>query len=171
MISLKPITTEEVSLYKAVRLRALRDTPTAFGSTFARESLFSDADWLRRAAGRTDVASIGYLALEDGEGCGLVGGFLEDEDPTQAHLVSMWTAPTHRRRGVGRLLVGAVLEWARRQKAETLRLTVTSNNSVAIRFYEGRGFTMTGEAQPYPNDPALVEFGMSRPTFLTAQFD
>ena len=79
----------------------------------------------------------------------------------------MWTAPTHRRRGVGRLLVGAVLEWAKRQKVETLRLAVTSNNFAAIRFYEGLGFTMTGETQPYPNDPALVEFTMSRPTSPT----
>lgn len=167
MITLKPVTTEEVSIFKVVRLRALQDSPTAFGSTFARESLLSDAEWLRRAAGRTDVASIGYLAMEDDEVCGLVVGFLDDEDLTQAHLVSMWTAPIDRRRGVGRLLVGAVLEWAKLQKVETLRLAVTSNNSVAIRFYEGLGFTMTGETQPYPNDPALVEFAMSCPTSFT----
>ena len=53
----------------------------------------------------------------------------------------MWTAPTHRRQGVGRLLVGAILDWARQRGARTLRLMVTSNNEPAISFYQRLGFT------------------------------
>ena len=75
----------------------------------------------------------------------------------------MWTAPTHRQRGVGRLLVDRILEWTRERKVRALRLMVVCNNETAIKFYEHLGFTRTGRTEPYPNDPALIEYEMSRP--------
>ena len=75
----------------------------------------------------------------------------------------MWVAPSHHRHGVGRLLVDGIIDWARGQRAEKLRLSVTSNNDVASRFYGRIGFTKTGNTEPYPNDPALMEFEMIRP--------
>ena len=95
--------------------------------------------------------------------CGIAGSFLDQDDATRAHLVSIWTAPTHRRRGIGRLLVNEVLEWARLRRARTLQLMVTSNNEPAILFYQRLGFTLTGRTESYPNDPALIEYEMSRP--------
>ena len=41
-------------------------------------------------------------------------------------------------------------------------LMVTSNNEAALRFYEQLGFNRTGRTEPYPNDPALIEYEMSR---------
>ena len=46
MITLAPLTTQNVQLFKMVRLQALQDTPSAFNSTYARETLFADADWI-----------------------------------------------------------------------------------------------------------------------------
>ncbi len=75
----------------------------------------------------------------------------------------MWVAPSHRRTGTGRILVDAIETWARSAGAHTLQLMVTSNNLPAISFYERLGFTKTGRTEPYPNDPALIEFQMSKP--------
>lgn len=149
--------------FRAVRLRALRDTPSAFGSTYAREQQLSDAEWLKRVAQWNGDRSVAYLAWDGDAPCGIVAGFLEADEPAMAHLVSMWVAPTHRRSGVGRLLVNAVIDWARSKRATTLRLMVTSNNDVARRFYERLGFTPTGRTEPYSNDAALFEFEMIRP--------
>jgi ribosomal protein S18 acetylase RimI-like enzyme len=88
---------------------------------------------------------------------------LNEQDSTRAQLVSMWTAPAHRQRGVGRLLVNEVLNWASSRNALTLLLMVTSNNEPAIRFYERLGFTRTGRTEPHPNDPAVFEYEMSQP--------
>ena len=55
-----------------------------------------------------------------------------------------------------------VLEWARGRSARALQLMVTSNNEPAMRFYERLGFTRTGRTEPYPNDPAVIEFEMAR---------
>lgn len=162
MATLKPISSESVASFKSVRLGALRDTPSAFGSTYAKESRLSDAEWEQRAAQWHGDRSICYLAWDGDQPCGIAASFLDRDDATQAHLASVWVPPSHRGRGVGRLLVDGILDWARGRRVEKMCLTVTSNNDVARRFYERLGFAKTGKMLPYPNDPALVEFEMIR---------
>jgi len=81
----------------------------------------------------------------------------------------MWTAPTHRQRGVGQLLVDQILVWARARGVCSLQLMVTSNNEPAMRFYQRLGFTRTGRTEPYPNDPAVIEYEMSMPILEPAR--
>ena len=149
-------------IFKDVRLRASRDTPSAFGSTYAKESQLSEDDWIDRASQRTGERSIGYLAMDDGVACGIAAGFLDEHEASRAHLVSMWISPTHRRLGVGRSLVSAIIAWAQTRAVRTLHLMVTSNNESAIRFYESLGFARTGRTEAYPNDVKLIEYEMSR---------
>ena len=162
MTVLHPITPELAAAYKAVRLRALQDTPSAFGSTYLRESQFSDEEWRQRAANLCSQRGMGYLALCDGEYGGIAGCLLEQNDPGKASLVSMWVAPEQRRTGVGRLLVKAIEAWARERGAERLRFMVTSRNYAAMEFYERLGFARTGRTEPYPNDPELIEYEMDK---------
>jgi ribosomal protein S18 acetylase RimI-like enzyme len=163
MIILKPITPESVAIFKATRLAALQNTPLAFGSTYAKESQLSEEQWKQRVTQWNSDRSICYLSWDDGQPCGIAASFFDHDEPTKAHLVSMWVAPLHRQRGVGRLLVNGIIEWARQQGAQMLRLSVTSCNDAAIGFYQRLGFTKTGNTEPYPNDPALLEFEMIRP--------
>jgi ribosomal protein S18 acetylase RimI-like enzyme len=165
VIRLAPISPQNAETFKVVRLRALQDTPSAFGSTYAKEAQLTDDDWVKRAErwGTTAEGSAGYIAMDGDFACGLVCSFLDQEDATRAHLISMWTAPTHRRQGLGRRLVNEVLAWARSRGATTMWLMVTSSNEAAMTFYEGMGFTRTGRTEPYPNDPAVIEYEMSRP--------
>jgi GNAT superfamily N-acetyltransferase len=128
VIVIKPVTPLNTSVFKAVRLRALQDTPHAFGSTYAKESQFPDSEWLARGERMNGETGSGFLAMDGETACGIVGSFLDQNDPTQAHVISMWTAPTHRLQGIGRLLVNEVLEWARRRNARSLVLMVTRSN-------------------------------------------
>ena len=162
MIVIVPITPLNAFVFKAVRLRALEDAPHAFSSTYAKESQFADPEWLARAERMNGERGAGFLAMDGENACGIVGSFLDQNDPTRALLVSMWTAPSHRRQGVGHLLVEEVLNWARSRKVRTLLLMVTSNNESAMRFYERLGFSKTGYTEPYPNDPAVIEYEMLR---------
>jgi len=163
VIVIQPITPRNVFVFRAVRLRALEDTPQAFTSTYAKESQLAESEWLARAERMNGARGVGFLAMDGEDGCGMVGAFLEPNDPSRALLVSMWTAPTHRRQGVGRLLVEEVLRWAHLRRARTLLLMVTANNQSAIGFYERLGFTRTGRTEPYPNNPAVLDHEMSRP--------
>jgi ribosomal protein S18 acetylase RimI-like enzyme len=100
-----------------------------------------------------------YLEMGAGVAVGIARSHLDHDDATRAHLVSMWTAPTHRQQGIGGLLVNEIIDWARLHKAHTLQLMVTSSNEPAILFYQRLRFALT---EPYPNDPALIEYQMSR---------
>ena len=162
MISLLPITPKHAMIFKAVRLRALQESPSAFGSNYAKEVQLTDGDWMERTLRWNGEQGIGFLAMDDGTPCGMVGSFLDEHDPTRADLISMWTADTHRNQGIGRTLVEAVVDWARQRGAGTVLLMVTSNNKSAIAFYERLGFSKTGRTEPYPNDAALFEYEMSR---------
>jgi len=162
MIMLDPITAQNVPLFREVRLCALRDTPSAFGSTYEKELQLTDADWLERALRWNGEKGIGFLAMDGSVGCGIAGSFLDEDDRTRAHLISMWTAPTHRQQGVGRLLVNEIAIWARLRGADLLQLMVTSSNDAARLFYQRLGFARTGRTEPYPNDPGLIEYEMAR---------
>ena len=162
MVTIEPITAKDVSLFKTVRLRALQEAPFAFSSTYAREAEFDDTEWLRRVERMNGAKGVGFLAMAGDAGCGIAGAFLDANDATRAQLVSMWTDPAHRQRGIGRLLVNEILRWAHLRGARTLLLMVTSNNDAAMRFYERLGFMRTGRTESFPNDPAVLEYEMSR---------
>jgi len=162
LITIERITAQNAFVFKTVRLAALQNTPHAFGSTYAKESQFDDAEWLRRVVRMNGEKGIGFLAMDGNHACGIVGAFLDVNDAKRAQLVSMWTAPTHRHQRVGRQLVDAIIGWARLRHARAMLLMVTSNNQPAMRFYERLGFTRTGRTEPYPNDPSVIEYEMSR---------
>jgi ribosomal protein S18 acetylase RimI-like enzyme len=163
MAHLEQISQANAMTFKAIRLAAILDSPSAFGSTYAKESLLSDADWVKRAADWSSHRSIGYLAMEEGRACGIAAAFLNEHDPTKAHVISMWIAPSHRRHGIGGLLIEAINAWAESRGAQRLELMVTSNNIAALDFYQRIGFSKTGNTEPYPNDSNLFEYEMHRP--------
>lgn len=166
MIILKPITPQTALLFKAVRLRALRESPQAFSSTYMKESQLSDEEWIQRSERWKGENAIGYLAfdeLDQRNACGLVACYAAHEGVPHGHVMSMWVDPGFRRAGVGRMLIDALKSWAGTRGLPELRLMVTSVNQGAISFYERVGFRMSGAIAPYPNDPAIVEYEMLLP--------
>jgi len=96
MITIDPIHVERVRLFKSTRLAALRDTPTAFGSTHADEVKLTDEEWISRVSKWNGPRSTAVLAMDEDHACGIAAGFFEQSDPAAATLVSMWVAPKHR---------------------------------------------------------------------------
>ncbi len=160
MPTIEPLSLQLTEEFRAVRLRALKDTPTAFGSTYAKESRFSDSDWLQRVDTWNGPGGVCFLGMDEGAPCGIIAGYFDKNVAQRAWVASMWVAPTHRRTGLGTMLMDAVKSWANKLGAAELRLMVTSNNAAAMRFYERCGYTFTGTAGPYQNDPALYEYEM-----------
>jgi GNAT superfamily N-acetyltransferase len=112
---------------KEIRLAALLDIPSAFGSTYADEVTRTEEHWMHRAllasSGRDSTV---FLAWMDGRAVGIVGGYRPDPSAGAVELVSMWTAPDARRSGVGGLLVQAVTDWAIEKSAMDGRLPSTN---------------------------------------------
>ena len=143
---------------KRVRLAALLDTPSAFGSTYEAESRNTDGRWAELADERAEGAEHAtFFALDGDEPVGLVGGHRLDEHTVE--LVSMWTDPSARGVGVGARLVDTVVAWA---DGGTVELWVTRGNDAALRLYQRCGFVETGDFQPLPSDPCKDETRMRR---------
>lgn len=162
MIEIKRITPETAFVFKEVRLRALAESPTAFSSTYARESQFPDEEWRRRAERCSgDGKDAMFMAFENEAVCGIAGTLRDPENAGRAQLVSMWVDPAHRRAGVGKALIDAVVEWNSARGVAELAMMVTDVNVAAIALYERLGFAKTGVTEQYPNDPSILEYEMT----------
>jgi ribosomal protein S18 acetylase RimI-like enzyme len=160
MPTLEQLSPRLVKEFRTVRLRALKEDPTAFTGTYAKESQLPESDWPKVAAKWNGDGGVCYLGMDEGAPCGIIAGYFDKDDPRRVYVASMWVAPTHRRTGLGTMLMNAVQLWAANLGAGELRLMVTSRNATAISFYEQRGFIFTGMTGPYANDPALFEYEM-----------
>jgi GNAT superfamily N-acetyltransferase len=162
VISVRRIRPDEGGLLRGVRLAALLDAPSAFGSTHAAESDRPDAEWDERAAaGAEGHDRVTFFAIDGSDVVGLAGGYREEPGRPAIDLVSMWTDPRARRTGVGRALVQAVLDWAD-ANGDEVSLWVTRGNDAAHALYESMGFVDTDEVQPLPSDPCKDEVRMVR---------
>jgi ribosomal protein S18 acetylase RimI-like enzyme len=162
MVTIEQLSPHFALQLKRVRLTALRDTPSAFSSTYTRECRRSNEDWLKLASAWNSAQSVFYIAMDEGAPCGMIAGKFDENAPRRAWVLSMWVAPAHRRSGLGAALMDEVERWARGLAICELHLHVTSNNMTAQNFYEKCGFTRTGITQPYQNDPALFEYEMAK---------
>jgi GNAT superfamily N-acetyltransferase len=150
-------------LLKAVRLAALEESPSAFGSTHAAEVDQPDDHWAARAVlGSTGGHSVTFFAVVEQSAVGIVGGYRPDPAASSIELVSMWVAPAHRRARIAANLVEAVVGWASDNNATSVELWVTRGNQAAVKLYEAAGFRPTGEYQPLPSDPCKDELRMRR---------
>ena len=163
MIVVREITEDDWEQMRDVRLAALAEAPSAFGSSYAREVAFTEEQWRGRISersatffARVDSADSAPVAAAP---AGLTGVYVEDGT---ANLVSMWVRPSARGLGAGKALIEAAAAWAKARGFAALLLWVTEANTSARRLYDQCGFTPTGERQPLPSDPALTEIGMSR---------
>lgn len=158
MVLVREITADDWELMRDVRLSALAEAPSAFGSSYAREAAFGEPQWRGRISDRS-VTFFAHVDPAVPAPVGLAGVYVEDG---VADLVSMWVSPSARGRRVGEALVEAAAAWARARGFSTLFLWVTEPNASARRLYERCGFAITGEQQPLPWDPAVAEVRMSR---------
>ena len=141
---------------REVRLQALADAPTAFGTTLGEAHQFTEDRWRERARG--SATSRQFLAFLDGDAVGIAGVF--DEGDGSAEIVSVWVRPEHRARGVATDLTMAAIDFAIAAGIARITLWVTGGNAPARGLYQRLGFTPTGRRQPLPSDPSLDEHEM-----------
>ncbi|WP_415716547.1 GNAT family N-acetyltransferase [Roseibium sp.] len=133
--------------YRAIRLRALRDTPDACASTYADEEAFPERGWRQRLTSRAQT----FVAeLSDKDVGSMTGAAWRDRDGVAGHF-GMWVAPEARRGGAGNLLVQSVIDWASAASFEQVFLDVADSNHAAIKLYEQARFRPTGTVGALPS--------------------
>jgi RimJ/RimL family protein N-acetyltransferase len=144
---------------RALRLEALQDSPTAFGTTYADTAALADQVWRQQAAhNATSPTSATFVATtEDGRWVGMASAGPLDEVPGTACIHGVYVAPAHRGQpaGLATQLMDVGIRWARdNTDASWLTLGVHEDNRRAQAFYRRIGFTDTGKVVPYPLDPS-----------------
>jgi ribosomal protein S18 acetylase RimI-like enzyme len=139
-LKIRRLTSADAAAYREIRLAGLRDTPEAFGSTFARESTqplawFCDRLGNSAVFGAFDLAALlGVAGLRIREG---------EKEQHKGLLWGMYVRPDARKAGLGRQLVEAVIDHARAH-VEVIQLSVISDNQAARRLYTSLGFVEYG---------------------------
>jgi GNAT superfamily N-acetyltransferase len=158
-MEIRRIRADEGLRLRALRLRALSDSPTAYGSTLAREESYPEAIWHERAAsGAAGDKVVTIVAEHDNRLLGMATGLAEDDlNPT---MLAVFVDGTVRQQGVGVGLVEKVIDWAKARGSARLFVWITSGNEPAIALYLRCGFRVTGATRPNAHTPTLVECEM-----------
>jgi predicted GNAT family acetyltransferase len=148
---LRRLTPDDWAVLRDVRLRALADSPDAFGSTLARERDLDEKEWRRRC-----VRPV-WVVEADGGAVAMAGAFSDDG---VLQVWGMWTDPGHRGRGHARALLDALVGEAV-AAGHPVGLHVNLTNPGARAFYEAYGFVGTGQLEPLrPGSDQRIELMM-----------
>jgi ribosomal protein S18 acetylase RimI-like enzyme len=126
------------------------------------EETFDDDDWRRRAgeAASSNESATFVVPAEHGL-AGVTDVLLRDSDTTE--IGGMWVYPEHRRRGVGRALLEAAVQWSAKRGASQVTLTVVTSNHEASALYESAGFRVDGPPTPARTSRVLLQRMTLRP--------
>ena len=147
--AIRLLTPADAGAYRALRLRALREHPRAFTSSFDEESQRPLA-WSQARLQPDPLRPHDFFlgAFHDtGTLVGMVGlqGRYRRKEQHNATVVGMFVATEAAGRGLGKALMQALLAHARALPAlEQLDLTVTQGEGGAQAFYEHCGFVAFG---------------------------
>lgn len=163
--------------YRELRLQALKTSPGSFSSTYEIEAAFVDSDWIDRltvpdrevficAATPTDqdpscpsdIQWVGQVTLrgpassDDFELPPEAGQPPQrsDEEEERWQMLSLFTLPEHRGRGLGGKLCQASIDYLRSYRSSPkdiqVRLIVKAGNDVTVELYRRLGFIHAGKA-------------------------
>jgi len=137
----------DAAAVRAMRLTALEESPTAFGSTVMEEAQRPLEKLAELMAPEVDDGSCFFGVFADGAMAGIIG-FVRRPGVRRQHVAelrSVYVLPEFRGRGLGRMLLETVLSHARGLDGmRQVILCVNAANQPARRLYQSLGFVRFG---------------------------
>jgi GNAT superfamily N-acetyltransferase len=149
-LQVRVLTAEDAPAYQAVRLRGLQEHPEAFASSYEEEARMSPEQFVQRL---TNPEAVAFGAFGDESLLGVVTLLRSTRVKTRhrAAIVAMYVVPEARGRGIGKRLIQAAIEEARRHdEIIDVVLSYTVGNESARALYLSMGF------QPYAVEPRFI---------------
>ena len=153
-LEIRIVTADDAEEFRALRLRALREEPEAFGSSWEEESARPLEQTVVRLQGDGMTAFGGFD--DAGRLAGMVRLHRQDgvKSEHKADIISMYVAPEARGRGMGKMLLDAAIAHARATPGiEQLLLAVNVANTPARNLYLAMGF------EPFGREPRALKIG------------
>jgi ribosomal protein S18 acetylase RimI-like enzyme len=152
MTDLRPATVDDLETLLTIQREAAVD---AFAHVYPPERYPFPDDAIRDvwAEALADPEVEVYVAEMDGEPAGAVS-------VGHGYLSTLYVLPSHQGSGVGSALHDLALERLRARGVAEARLWTLEQNDSGRRFYERRGWSLTGETRvvPYPPNPIDVQY-------------
>ena len=140
--------TEDVSVFRQIRLRALKDSPHAFMSSYDSARARPWSSWKEQVeASATGRERITCLCFEGGHAVGIAALYASGQaDPSMGEVIQVWVDPQHRQNGIARHLMLMLTEWAHTHGYSQLYATIHKENAEVLPFYNALGFLLDAEA-------------------------
>jgi ribosomal protein S18 acetylase RimI-like enzyme len=144
-MKIRPLEPEDAPAFQDLRLFALQESPSAFGSSYEDERDRNTQQIAAFIAGSDERTFFGWFA--DEKLCGVCGVGREQgmKERHIAFIRSMYVAPPARNNGIGRqLLLAAMARASSWPGVEQVTLAVTASNDSAVNLYKSCGFVEVG---------------------------
>ncbi|MCF5233773.1 GNAT family N-acetyltransferase [Pseudomonas edaphica] len=141
---IRPLGAHDAEAYRALMLEAYGAYPQAFTSSVAERARMPMSWWEKRLDNPLDRV-LGAFAADTL--AGIVGLAFEPREKARhkVTLFGMFVTEAYQRKGLGRELLEAALDAARRQPGvKLIQLTVTAGNDAAFALYQRCGFIQYG---------------------------
>ncbi|TFY92721.1 GNAT family N-acetyltransferase [Pseudomonas kairouanensis] len=141
---IRPLVASDAQAYRALMLEAYGVYPQAFTSSVAERAAMPLSWWEKRLESPLDHL-LGAFDADDL--VGIVGLAFEPREKARhkVTLFGMYVNAGHQQQGLGRRLVEAALDEARKQpRLKLIQLTVTAGNDAAFALYQRCGFIQYG---------------------------
>ncbi len=142
---IRTLTAPDADAFRDLRLRGLREDPTAFAASFDEEGAIPEGLFAERLAPSRDRLVLGAF-----EGDTLVGtlAVIRESKRKLAHkafIVGVYVAPEARQRGAARAMMDEAMRHAfERMGVRQINLAVNAANPAAIALYTECGFEQFG---------------------------
>lgn len=144
-MQIKQLNDSHAKTYQSIRLQALRESPTAFNSSYEEEKKRPLSVFIESLSLNPSLTMFGAF---DGSKIVAVLGVERESRQKVSHkgcIKSMFVDPSYRRRGLGKQLLTHALRFADSQPGFIqLTLVVNSSNISAISLYKSCGFELFG---------------------------
>ncbi len=142
MPEIVPLKPNDWEALREIRLRAVKEEPSAFGATWKDESEKTEEEWKRRL-----TEGSYFAAKENGSLVGITRFVVQKGEMLKhiAEIFSMYVIPEARGKGIGRMLMETALtELKKIPGMLKVRLTVAVTQKEAQALYESIGFKRVG---------------------------
>jgi ribosomal protein S18 acetylase RimI-like enzyme len=140
---IRRLNASDAKAYQELRLKALKNHPEAYGSSFEEESEFSIEVFEQRLSNPDNITWGAYV---DEHLAGVVTLLTSSRKKTMHNgsIVAMYVDDLYRRHGIGSYLLKHAIIEAKTKSIVNLYLTVTTTNLVAKKLYSSFGFVTYG---------------------------
>ncbi len=154
MLPIRPATAADVPALHALIERAYRGEASRAGWTHEADYLTGPRTTAAAVAEIIAVRAATMLLAVDGDRLAACVQVTDRGDGV-AYLGLLAVEPGEQAGGIGREMISAAEDVARRFGATRIEMTVVDRRATLIAWYERRGYVLTGETRPFP--AALLE--------------